>query len=129
VIQRTWSRRRFIAAGAAIAGAATASLRRAGRAAETSQPRTVDIVAKTIGIDTHNHIDVPMTPADMPGPDIELAGEMTRSGLSAICMTFATDYRAGNPSNRAHCNGPSARTQSVAKITKRTRHSHRTRHP
>jgi microsomal dipeptidase-like Zn-dependent dipeptidase len=60
----------------------------------------VDIVAKTIGIDTHNHIDVPMTPADMPGPDIELASEMTRSGLSAICMTFATDYQTGNPYER-----------------------------
>jgi microsomal dipeptidase-like Zn-dependent dipeptidase len=100
VIQGTWSRRRFIAAGAAAGGAATASLLRAGWADETSQPRTVDIVAKTIGIDTHNHIDVPMTPDDMPGPDIELAGEMTRSGLTAICMTFATDYQAGNPNER-----------------------------
>ena len=56
-------------------------------------PRVVAIVAATIGIDTHNHIDVPLTAADVPGPDIDLAGEMKRSGLSAICMTFAIDYQ------------------------------------
>ena len=43
--------------------------------------RVADIVATTIGIDTHNHIDVPLTAAEMPGPDIDLAGEMKRSGL------------------------------------------------
>ena len=63
-------------------------------------PRVADIVAKTIGIDTHNHIDVPMTETEMPGPDIDLAGEMKRSGLSAICITFATDYEKGNAYDR-----------------------------
>ncbi len=58
-------------------------------------PRVAGIVATTIGIDTHNHIDVPLTAAEMPGPDIDLAGEMKRSGLSAICITFATDYCIG----------------------------------
>ncbi|WP_255373014.1 dipeptidase [Chitinophaga sp. YR573] len=29
----------------------------------------------------------------MPGPTIDLAGEMKQSGLSAICMTFAVDYQ------------------------------------
>jgi microsomal dipeptidase-like Zn-dependent dipeptidase len=59
-----------------------------------------DIGAKTIGIDTHNHIDVPLTAAEMPGPDIDLKGEMKRSGLSAICMTLATDYQPGDPYDR-----------------------------
>jgi membrane dipeptidase len=59
-----------------------------------------EIVAKTIGIDTHNHVDVPLTAAEMPGPDIDLAGEMKRSGLSAICMTFATDYQPGDAYDR-----------------------------
>jgi membrane dipeptidase len=59
-----------------------------------------DIVAKTIGIDTHNHIDVPLTDAEMPGPDIDLRGEMKRAGLSAICMTFATDYQPGDAYER-----------------------------
>jgi microsomal dipeptidase-like Zn-dependent dipeptidase len=50
-------------------------------------------VAATIGIDTHNHIDVPLTATEVPGPDIDLAGELKRSGLSAICTTFAVDYQ------------------------------------
>ena len=57
-------------------------------------------VARIIGIDTHNHVDVPLTSAEMPGPDIDLAGEMKRSGLSAICMTFATDYQDGDAYDR-----------------------------
>jgi microsomal dipeptidase-like Zn-dependent dipeptidase len=36
----------------------------------------------------------------MPGPDLDLAGEMKRSGLSAICMTFATDYQPGDAYER-----------------------------
>jgi membrane dipeptidase len=69
-------------------------------AQEMPDPRTAGLVAKTIGIDTHNHIDVPLTDAEMPGPDIDLRGEMKRSGLSAICMTFATDYQRGDPYKR-----------------------------
>jgi membrane dipeptidase len=67
---------------------------------EVTDPRVADIVAKTIGIDTHNHIDVPLTDAEMLGPDLDLAGEMKRSGLSAICMTFATDYQPGDAYDR-----------------------------
>ena len=51
------------------------------------------IVAETMGIDTHNHIDVPLNKGDFPGPNIDLIGEMKKSGLSAICMTFAVDYQ------------------------------------
>lgn len=88
------TRRQFLTA---VATAASAGL---GRAAEVMDPRVSGIVAKTIGIDTHNHIDVPLTEGEMPGPDIDLAGEMRRSGLAAICMTFATDYQAGDAYER-----------------------------
>jgi membrane dipeptidase len=60
---------------------------------QATRPAVADIVRTTIGIDTHNHIDVALTAADRPGPAIDLAGELTRSGLSAICMTFAVDYQ------------------------------------
>jgi membrane dipeptidase len=73
---------------------------RSGWAAGWVDPRAANIAAKTIGIDTHNHIDVPLTTAEMPGPDIDLKDEMKRSGLSAICMTFATDYQAGDAYDR-----------------------------
>jgi membrane dipeptidase len=97
--QTSSSRRRFLSAVALTAGAGI--LRpRATWSADTTDPRVAGIVATAIGIDTHNHIDVPLTAAEMPGPDIDLVGEMKRSGLSAICMTFATDYQPGNAYDR-----------------------------
>src|SRR6218665_817967 len=90
----TWSRREFLAA-LSVAGAGTAFLANpfTAWAIDDIDPRVAKIVADTIGIDTHNHIDIPLTTADVPGPDIDLAGEIKRSGLSAICMTFAVDYQ------------------------------------
>jgi membrane dipeptidase len=94
------SRRRFLSAVAMTTGAAIALRPRSAWAADMTDPRAADIVARTIGIDTHNHIDVPLIAGEMPGPEIDLAGEMKRSGLSAICMTFATDYQSGDAYDR-----------------------------
>ena len=71
-------------------------------AADVTDPRVAEVVASTIGIDTHDHVDVPLTEAEMPGPNLELAAEMKRSGLSAICMTFTTDYQRGDAYDRFH---------------------------
>lgn len=99
--QPTWSRRDFITR-LTVAGAGTAMLLSpfAAWAIEDIDPRIAKIVAGTIGIDTHNHIDVPLVTAEVPGPKIDLTGEMKRSGLSAICMTFAVDYQKGDPYQR-----------------------------
>lgn len=94
------SRRQFLSTVAATAGAAIMLRPRSGWAAEALDSRVAGIVATTIGIDTHNHVDVPLSEAEMPGPDIDLASEMKRSGLSAICMTFATDYQPGDAYDR-----------------------------
>src|ERR1700744_3736263 len=88
---KSCSRRQFLAA-AGSTGAAML-LRPLPIWADARDPRVNGMVAATIGIDTHNHIDVPLTAAELPGPNIDLAGEMKRSGLSAICMTFALDYQ------------------------------------
>jgi membrane dipeptidase len=96
----THSRRQFLSIAAMTAGAGVMLRPRAGWAAGEIDSRVANIVATTIGIDTHNHIDVPLTEAEMPGPDIDLSGEMKRSGLSAICMTFATDYQQGDAYDR-----------------------------
>jgi membrane dipeptidase len=98
--QRGYSRRRFLSALAMTAGAGIIPSSPSAWAVDGTDARVVKIVAITIGIDTHNHIDVPLTAAEMPGPDIDLAGEMKRSGLSAICMTFATDYQRGDAYDR-----------------------------
>ena len=99
-LQASGSRRQFLSTVAMTAGAAILLRPSLGWAADITDPRVADIVAKTIGIDTHNHIDVPLTAAEMPGPNKDLAGELKRSGLSAICMTFATDYQTGDAYDR-----------------------------
>jgi membrane dipeptidase len=98
--QTNCSRRQFLSTVAITAGAGMVLRSQSAWAADVSDPRVAEIVAATIGIDTHNHIDVPLTSAEMPGPDIDLSSEMKRSGLSAICMTFATDYQPGDAYER-----------------------------
>jgi membrane dipeptidase len=88
--QNEWSRRKFIATVTG-AGAAVLINPFSSCAASEIDPRITAIVAKTIGIDTHNHIDVPSNNAELSKTKIDLAGEMKKSGLSAICMTFAVD--------------------------------------
>lgn len=92
--QPLWSRRKFLAA-TVVAGAGTALMMNplAAWALDDIDPRVAAIVAGSIGIDTHNHIDVPLLTPELPGPNIDLAGEMKRSGLSAVCGTFALDYQ------------------------------------
>ena len=96
------SRRVFLATAGKATLAATTLRPGLAWAAEELDPAVAAIVAETIGIDTHNHIDVSMTAAEQPGPDLDLAGEMKRSGLSVICATFATDYQPGDPYERFH---------------------------
>jgi membrane dipeptidase len=98
--QTRGSRRQFLFTLAVTAVVGTMPRPRLGRAEDSIDQRVANIVASTIGIDTHNHIDVPLTAAEMPGPDIDLSGEMKRSGLSAICMSFATDYQRGDAYDR-----------------------------
>jgi membrane dipeptidase len=91
------SRRDFLAAVSTI-GAGMAFIPSSARAVDEMDPKVASTVSNTMGIDTHNHIDVPLTAADVPGPDLDLVGEMKKAGLAAICATFAVDYqRLGEP--------------------------------
>lgn len=87
-----WNRRSFLFTMGG-AGAALMLNPLVSWAATNQDPRIAAIVARTFGIDTHNHIDVPLIKSELPGPKVDLAGEMKKSGLSAICMTFAVDYQ------------------------------------
>jgi membrane dipeptidase len=93
-IEFQWSRRKFITTLSA-AGTAIALTPELSWAIRQIEPKLVSIANKimAMGIDTHNHIDVPLNTAELPGPKIDLSGEMKLSGLSAICMTFAVDYQ------------------------------------
>ena len=88
--QTDWSRRKFINA---VTGAGVGILVNPFSSWATNKidPKIAAIVANTIAIDTHNHIDVPAKPTELPDTKIDLLGEMKKSGLSAICMTFAVD--------------------------------------
>ena len=90
--RQEWTRRKFIST-VTRAGATTVFASLMPWTIREDDPRVAAIVANTIGIDTHNHIDVPLNAAELPGPKVDLAGEMIKSGLSAICMTFAVDYQ------------------------------------
>ena len=91
------SRRDFLTAVGTM-GVGMTSIPLPAWAADEIDPKVASMVYSTIGIDTHNHIDVPLTAADVPGPDLDLVGEMKKSGLSAICATFAVDYqKLGEP--------------------------------
>ena len=64
--------------------------------AQTIDPRVAKIVADTISVDMHNHDGQPgfaKTPADAkPDPaGVDLAAQMKKAGLSAICLTYAVD--------------------------------------
>ena len=88
--QSEWTRRKFITT---VTGAGATILINpfSSWAAYEIDPKVAAIVAKTIGIDTHNHIDVPSKITELPETKIDLFGEIKKSGLSAICMTFAVD--------------------------------------
>lgn len=53
-----------------------------------------NILTNAIGIDTHNHIDVPFDASEIANMKVDLQGALKKSGLSAICMTFAVDRPA-----------------------------------
>jgi membrane dipeptidase len=88
--QNDWSRRKFIACVTG-AGSAISVNPFSSWATYEIDPKIAAIVAKTMAIDTHNHIDVPAKMAELPETKIDLLSEMKKSGLSAICMTFAVD--------------------------------------
>lgn len=88
-----WSRKKFIKVLGGAGAFALINPLLSWTQYDEIDPRVASIVAKTIGIDTHNHIDVPLNSDEFPGPNVDLKGEMKKSGLSAITMTFAVDYQ------------------------------------
>ncbi len=89
-INRDWTRRKFIAS---VTGAGTAMMLNplASWAKNEPDPKIKSLVGKVIGIDTHNHIDVPFNPEVFKDQKYDLTNEMRTSGLTAICMTFCVD--------------------------------------
>ena len=86
------SRREFLTALAVTGGAMLVGPEQL-RSAEVD-PRAAQIVSGTIAVDMHNHLPIRYVkdPADArPDSDVDLAGEIKRSGFSTICQTYAVD--------------------------------------
>lgn len=89
-----WSRRQFINTVSGASAMLVLNPLLSWAINDEFDPRVSKIVANTFGIDAHNHIDVPLNAADLPVvPKLDLAAELKKSGLGAICMTFAVDYQ------------------------------------
>ena len=73
-------------------------------AADEVDPRLAKVISGTIGIDMHNHVYPAGTeprpqrgpqggpPKGDPPPDLSLAEELRRSGLTAVCASFVLDF-------------------------------------
>jgi membrane dipeptidase len=72
--------------------------------AGTDDPRVSEVLARTIGIDMHNHV----TPGgarseqgrkeqESSQSNLDLADEIKRSGLTAVCAAFRLDFNAREP--------------------------------
>jgi hypothetical protein len=91
-MNKTYSRREFAKTLLGAGVAATLLPHIAWALPNKIDPKVARLVARTIGIDAHNHIDVPMLAQEMAGYNVPLAAELQKSGLTAISMTFAVDY-------------------------------------
>ncbi|WZO98948.1 membrane dipeptidase [Isosphaeraceae bacterium EP7] len=105
-MQSSHTRRDFLTAavGANVALVLAPAWLRAQTDAE--DPRVERVLVDTIGIDIHNHVNVnapgarpQQGPKDQqkPQPALDLADEIKRSGLSAVCAAFRLDFNASDP--------------------------------
>jgi membrane dipeptidase len=87
---KNWTRREFVLT---LSGTGAAMILNPLKsfAINDIDPKIIQIVARTIGIDTHNHMDVPFKTEEFAGKNYDLSLEIKNSGLSAICMTFCVD--------------------------------------
>ncbi len=87
---KDWSRRKFITS---VTGASGVLFFNPFSSFAEFEPddKVKKIVSKTIGIDTHNHVDVPFSLEQFKTQQYDLANELKASGLTAICMTFCVD--------------------------------------
>ena len=99
--QQEWSRRKFIAS-ASLAGLALILPPLISLGKNGEDPEPVKMAAHHFSIDTHNHIEVPLEKEELPAHILNLAGELKRSGLSGIVMTFATDYKKNIQAGEAY---------------------------
>jgi membrane dipeptidase len=89
--KKAWSRRMFIKNLASISSVLIiTTLIPSCLSTKKVSPMT-NILSNSIGVDAHNHIDVPFASKEIASLKVDLHGSLNKSGLSVICMTFAVD--------------------------------------
>ena len=98
------SRREFLTDAAGAGGAMLLGPAWLNAAADGVDPRVAQVMSGTIGIDMHNHVypagtephpqQGPPRPQEEPqqAPDLSVAEELKRSGLTAVCASFVLDF-------------------------------------
>ena len=95
----------------------------ANSGAQAVDPRIAQVLAKTIGIDMHNHVYPPGTephpqrgpqgggsqggppqPVQPQGPELFIADELKQSGLTAVCASFVLDFARNEKPGDARTN-------------------------
>lgn len=99
--RQDWTRRKFIET-VSVTGAALVFNPFTSWSNNKTNRNVTKIVAKTIGIDTHNHMDMPYKIDDFKNQNYNLATELQLSGLTAICMTFSVDRPKLNTEGEAY---------------------------
>lgn len=99
--QEEWNRRQFIISLVA-PGLAIILNPFSSWAGVEIDPKVAGIIAKMMSIDSHNHIDIPIKPEELNNIKFDLLEDFKKSGLSAICMTFAVDYQKLQNSSDAY---------------------------
>ena len=98
------SRREFLRIAASVGGAVMMGPAWWNVAAEGADPRITQVLSKTIGIDMHNHVypagtephpqfgPPPQPEQQAEGPNLSIADELKKSGLTAVCASFVMDF-------------------------------------
>ena len=97
-------RREFLTTAAGAGGAMLFGPAWLKAAAGGVDPRVLQVMSRTIGIDMHNHVYPPGTEphpqggpprrqeAQQQAPELFVAQEVKRSGLTAVCASFVLDF-------------------------------------
>jgi membrane dipeptidase len=96
------ARREFLTTTAAAGGTMLLGPVRLKAAGDGIDPRVAQVMAKTIGIDMHNHVypagtephpDSQARPGEQQAtPELSIAEELKQSGLTAVCASFVLDF-------------------------------------
>ncbi len=103
-IYSSLSRREFLTTAARAGGAMLLGPAWLNAAGDGIDPRVAKVMSRTIGIDMHNHVypagtephpqggQPPRQEEQPQAPELFLAEEVKRSGLTAVCASFVLDF-------------------------------------